>query len=79
MIIFWCFILIVLGFVGVIKDMLIQSVGIYDYIINLAIMFVAVGLLYNSFKKARIGKYEKLERKIQQLQEEEVAVISESE
>ena len=77
MIVFWCFVLIVLGFAGVIKDMLIQDVGIYDYIINLAVMFVAVGLLYNSFKKARLGKYEKLERKVQQLQTEEV--VSENE
>ena len=45
MIIFWCFVLIILGFVGVIKDMLIQTVGIYDYVINLAVMFVSLGIL----------------------------------
>ena len=70
MLVLWCFVLIILGAVGIIKDLLITIIGIYDYIFNLAIMFVALGILFNSYRKSKCGKRERLEDRIKELEEQ---------
>ena len=68
MIVFWCFILIILGAVGLINDIAINFLGSFEYMLYIAIMFVSLGLLFNSYRKAKSGRIEQLENRIKELE-----------
>lgn len=70
MIAFWCFILIMLGAVGIVNDLLVSFAGQFDYIIHIAVMFVSIGLLFNSYRKSKKGTMEKLKNRIKELEEQ---------
>ena len=67
----WCLILVLLGFWGLIRDLLALDLpGFLNPISNVAIMLVALGLLIRTRSKAAAGSMEGLEARIASLERE---------
>jgi len=77
---FWCIVLIVLGFWGLLRDLVALDVpGLLNPVANVAIMLVALGLLIRTRAKQRAGTIEKLTSRIAELEDELESRIDDAE